>query len=141
MLCPMILTETPHQRLYHSDKNKNFMLFTSLSARKYVCANIICLIYMPDRSVLKYTPGFTEWDCCQFLNLLSSILGSMASNVSLWVEHRGTHPWQQISGNGWRFSRFSRPVAECLYIQWLLLCSSVRFMMSLTLHALRVCDL
>lgn len=68
------------------------MLFTSLSAKKYICANIICLIYMPDRSVLKYTSRFTEWDCCQVLNLLSSILGNMASNVSLWIEFRRTHP-------------------------------------------------
>lgn len=82
----MILTETPHQQLYHSDKNKKFMLFFSLSARKYICANIICLIYMPDRSGLRHSPRFTEWSRCQFLNLLSSILGNMASNISLGIE-------------------------------------------------------
>lgn len=88
----MILTETPRQQLYHSDKNKKNMLFTSLSARKYICANIICLIYKPDRSVLKHTPRFAEWNCCQFLDLLSSILGNVVSNVSLGMEQRGAHP-------------------------------------------------
>lgn len=88
MLFSMILTETLRQQLYHSDKNKKFMLFTSLSARKYICADIICLIYMPDRSVLKHTPRFAEWNCCQVLNLLSL-------NLLFW------ETWYQMFHLGW----------------------------------------
>lgn len=134
----MILTETPCQQLYHSDKNKKKYGIYFIECQEIHIANIICLIYVPDRSVVKYTPRFTEWNCCQFLNLLSSILGNMASNVSLGLEQRGTS--LTIPRNG-QSPWFLRSVAESLYIQKLSLCSSVGFMMSLTIHALRVCDL
>lgn len=83
---------------------------------------------------------FTEWNCYHFLNLLFSITGNMASNVWISKEHKRTNPWQQIveTVEACGFQGLWQNVFiynNCCYVV------AVRFMMSLTIHARRVCDL